>query len=73
MTGLFGVMDATEDDVIYTYECDSAEEAAGLYLDDPDCAGTVVRVWTLGRHPKAFVKSKSGAVLPSGSPDPVRK
>lgn len=73
MTGLWGVMDETVQDEIFTYECSTAEEAAGLFLDDPEATGTVVRVWVLGRHPAAFVRTKSGDILKIDSPGQVQK
>ena len=73
MGGLFGVMDEQAKDEVWTYEAASAEHAAQLYLDDPEAVGTVVRVWTLGRYPAAFVKTKGGAVQKIASPESVKK
>lgn len=70
---LFGVMDEGDLDVVYTYEADSLSEAAALYLDDPDAVGVVVRVFALGRHAPAFVKSSTGSILLVSDAVPVTK
>lgn len=70
---LYGVMAEEDLDTVWTYEADSAQEAAAMYLDDPDCAGVVVRVWVLGRNPDAFVRTAQGNVAQLLSPDQVGK
>lgn len=72
MKQLFGVMSTVDSDVLYTYEADSAEGAARLYLEDAD-GGDAVRVFLLARHPPAFVKTSDDQVLHVAAPPPVRK
>jgi hypothetical protein len=67
MNTLYGVMNELDDDVIFTYEAGSPEQAAELYWDsEPEAAGEVVRVWLLGRYPARYVLLKSGKTSPLG-------
>lgn len=70
MTKLYAVCTDQDPDMVFTYEAESAQEAAELYLDDPDAIGDVVRVWELDRYPPAFVKVKARGevLLLAGSP-----
>lgn len=70
-TSLYGVADVAELTAVYTYEATSAQEAAAMYLDDPTTPGTMVRVWTLGRHPAAFVQTKAGVTVKVVEPEAV--
>lgn len=73
MKGLFGVMDECDLDTLYTYEAESLADAAKLHLEGDDSVGTVVRVFALGRHAPAYIKSGSGELLLVAGSRPVRK
>jgi hypothetical protein len=74
MNTLYGVMNELDDDVIFTYEAESPEQAAELYWDsETEAAGEVVRVWKLGRYPTRYVLLSSAKVANISARPPINK
>lgn len=69
---LYGVMSTADLDTVWTYEAETAPEAAAMYLDDAD-SGDVVRVFALGRHAPAFVKTVDDGIVAVEKPPMVYK